>query len=171
VAIRQVVAWAPSGTTISTLDLDGIADSLGRKPRHLKIETGIDALVQLDNDRVLIGSGSRLYVVDFPSEQVTPLSSQTPYDPTASALVADKLLLGTAGQPWVSTVDLGTLNPESMLVDAPITGFHYLTGPKQIVVTHDDAAGHLTVIDPTDPSRATSRSHWGFLLQGELDRK
>lgn len=171
VAIRQVVAWAPSGTMLSTLDLDGIADSLGRKPRHLKIETGIDALVQLDNDRVLIGSGSRLYVVDFPGEQVTPLSSETPYDPTDSALVADKLLLGTAGQPWVSTVDLATLNPESMLLDAPITGFHYLTGPKQIVVTHDDAAGHLTVIDPTDPSRATSRSHWGFLLQGELDRK
>jgi len=170
-AVRQAVAWAPGGTMLSTLDLDGIADSLGRKPRHLKIETGIDALVQLDNDRVLIGSGTRLYVVDFPSEQVTPLSSLTPYDPRGSALVGDRLLLGTSGQQWVSTVDLATLNPESMLLDATITGFHYLEGPEQIVVTHDDAAGHLTVVDPADPSRATSRVHWGFLLQGVLDQK
>lgn len=171
VTTRQLVAWATGGTMLSTLDLDGIADSLGRKPRHLKIETGIDALVQLDNDRVLIGSGMNLYVVDFPSEQVTPLSSQSPYDPRGSALVGDRLLLGTAGQDWVSTVDLATLNPESMLLDATITGFHYLAGPQQIVVTHEDPAGHLTVVDPTDPSRATSRVHWGFLLQGVLDQK
>lgn len=169
--IRQAVAWAQGGTMLSTLDLDGIADSLGRKPRHLKIETGIDALVQLDNDRVLIGSGTRLYVVDFPSEQVTPLSSQSPYDPRGSALVGDRLLLGTAGQQYVSTVDLATLNPESMLLDATISGFHYLAGPKQIVVTHDDPAGHLTVVDPAAPSRATSHVHWGFLLQGVLDQE
>ena len=168
---RQVVAWSPGGTAISTLDLGGIEDSLGRKPRHLNIETGVDALVRLDNDRVLIGSGSRLYVVDFPAEQVTPLSAQTPYDPQGSALVGDRLLLGTVGQQWVSTVDLTTLNPESMLLDGSIASFHYLEGPKQIVVTHGDPVGHLTIVDPADPARSTSRVHWGFLLDGALDRE
>ncbi|MFY0531890.1 hypothetical protein [Nannocystis pusilla] len=33
---------------------------------------------------MLIGSGNKLYVVDFPEEQVTPLSSQVPYDPGAA---------------------------------------------------------------------------------------
>ncbi len=168
---REVVAWTPGGTRISTLGLAGIEDSLGRKPRQLNIETGIDALVQLDNDRVLVGSGTRLYVVDFPAEQVTPLSSQVPYDPLGSALVGDRLLLGTAGQGWVSTVDLQTLNPESMLLDGTISSFHYLPGPKRIIVTHPDAAGHLTVVDPADPARSTSRVHWGFLLSGVLDRE
>ena len=168
---REVVAWTPGGTRISTLGLGGIEDSLGRKPRQLNIETGIDALVQLDNDRVLVGSGTRLYVVDFPAEQVTPLSSQVPYDPLGSALVGDRLLLGTASQGWVSTVDLQTLNPESMLLDDPISSFHYLPGPKRIIVTHADAAGHLTVVDPADPARSSSRVHWGFLLSGALDRE
>lgn len=168
---KQVVAWARNGTQISTLDLGGIEDSLGRKPKHLKIETGIDELVVLDNDRVLIGSGNKLYVVDFPEEQVTPLSSQVPYDPRGSALVGDRLLLGTAGQSWVSTVDLQTLNPESMLLDDLIGAFHYLPGPDRIVVTHDDPAGHLTIVDPADPSRSTSHVHWGFLLQGVLDQE
>jgi hypothetical protein len=168
---RQVVAWSPGGAALSTLDLDGIGDSLGRKPRQLKIETGVESLVRLDDDRVLVGSGTRLYVVDFPGEQVTPLSSRTPYDPRGSALVGDRLLLGTAGQSWVSTVDLRTLGPESMLLDATISTFHYLPGPDRIVVTHPDAAGHLTVVDAADPSRATSRVQWGFLLQGALDRK
>lgn len=168
-SLRQVVAWSPGGKLLSTLDLGGIEDSLGRKPKRLNIETGVDALVRLDNDRVLIGSGSRLYVVDFPAEQVTPLSAQTPYDPLGSALVGDRLLLGTVGQEWVSTVELTTLNPESMLLDGVITSFHYLPGPKRIVVTHGDQAGHLTVVDPADPARSTSRVHWGFLLDGVLD--
>jgi hypothetical protein len=168
--VRQVVAWHPGGVALSTLDLGGIEDSLTRKPRQLKIETGVESLVQLDNDRALIGSGTRLYVVDFRSEQVTPLSSNTPYDALGSALVGDRLLLGTAGQQWVSTVDLETLNPESMLLDDPITSFHYLPGPGRIVVTHDEPIGQLTVIDPADPARSTSRVHWGFLLSGVLDR-
>lgn len=166
---RQVVAWAPSGDRLATLDLAGIADSLGRKPKFLKIETGIDSLVRLDNDRLLIGSLTNLYVVDLRSEQVTPLSAQTPYDAAGSALVGEALLLGTAGQSWVSTVDLRTLSPESMLLDADIVSFHYLPGPQRIVVTHGDPVGHLTVVDPADPSRTTSRVHWGYLLQGVLD--
>ncbi|HEY8377803.1 MAG TPA: hypothetical protein VIK91_15010 [Nannocystis sp.] len=167
---RQAVVWAPGGTQIGTLDLGRIEDSLGRKPRHLKIETGINDLVRLDNDRVLIGSGNTLYVVDFPAEQVTPLSSKVVYDPQGSALVGNRLLLGTAGQQWVSTVDLKTLGPESMLLDDPIQSFHYLPGPDRIVVTHADPVGHLTVVDPADPSRATSHVHWGFLLAGLLER-
>lgn len=167
---REVVAWNPGGTQISALGLGGIEDSLGRKPRQLNIETGIESLVVLDNDRVLVGSSTRLYVVDFPADQVTPLSSESPYDPAGSALVGDRLLLGTAGQMWVSTVDLQTLNPESMLLDGAIASFHYLPGPKRIVVTHLDPAGHLTVVDPADPARSTSRVHWGFLLSGVLDR-
>ena len=168
---KQAVVWARGGTQIGTLDLGGIEDSLGRKPKHLKIETGIDQLVVLDNDRVLIGSGNKLYVVAFPEEQVTPLTSQVRYDPHGSALVSDRLLLGTAGQEWVSTVDLQTLNPESMLLDDLIGAFHYLPGPDRIVVTHDDPAGHLTIVDPADPSRSTSHVHWGFLLQGVLDQE
>jgi hypothetical protein len=167
---KQVVAWSQGGNLLNTLDLAGIGDSLGRKPRTLKIETGIDTLVRLDNDRVLIGSGTNLYVVDFTVEQVTPLSAQSPYDALGSALVGDHLLLGTSGQTWVSTVDLQTLNPESMLLDSPIASFHYLAGPKRIVVTHQEAVGHLTVVDPDDPARSSSRVHWGFLLQGALDR-
>ena len=163
--------WARGGSTLATLDLDGIEDSLGRKPKQLKIETGVDSLVRLDNDRALIGSGTRLYVIDFPLEQVTPLSSQTPYDPTASSLVGGRLLLGTPSQSWVSTVDLVSLSPESMLLDEPIASFHYLPGPDRILIRHFAEEGLATIVDPADPSRATSRVHWGFLLQGALDRE
>ena len=168
---RQAVAWAPGGGMISTLDLDGIEESLGRKPRYLKVEAGINQLVRLDNDRALIGAGNRLYIVDFPAEQVTPLSARTPYDPRDSALLGDRLLLGSSGQGWVSTVDLRTQSPESMLLDESIAGFYYLPGPDRLVVTHTAEGGLLTVIDPAKPARSTSRVHWGFLLGGALDRE
>jgi hypothetical protein len=167
---RQLVAWAPGGSLIHTLDLDGIEHALGRTPRRLNIRTGIDSLVILDNDRVLVGSGTNLYVVDFTLEQVTPLSSASPYDPRSSALEGNRLLLGTAGQSWISTVDLATLNPESMLLDTAIASFHHLPDAGKIVVVHDDRVGHVTVADAAGPSRSTSYLAWGFLYADMLDR-
>lgn len=168
--VEQVVAWAPGGTRLHTLDLDGIEHTLGRKPHELKIQTGIGDLVRLDNDRVLVGSGSNLYVVDFPADQVTPLTARSPYDATSSALDGDLLLLGTPGQTWLSTVDLRTLSPESMVLDDPIRSFHYLAAERKLLVTHDDPVGHITVARADDPSRATSYVVWGILLEGMLDR-
>lgn len=167
---RQVVAWAPSGTAIATLDLGDIDDALGREPRYLSVPAGIGGLVRLDNDRLLIGAGLKLYVIDLATEQVTPLVSQVGYDPRFSAIVDERLLLGTPSQPYVSTVDLQTTNPESMLLDHPISQFFYLAEQKKIVVTHADMLGHLTLVDATAASRSTSVSHWGFLLEGEIDR-
>lgn len=167
--IRQAVAWAPGGTALYALDLDDIEDTIGRTPEPLAIETGIQDLVVLDNDRVLVSSGLNLYVVDLPLSQVTPLSAMTPYDARSSALEGDLLLLGTPGQTWVSTVDLLTLDPESMVLDDAIQSFHYLPDAGKVVLVHDDPVGLLTVTDAQSPSRATSYVAWGYLLEGLLD--
>lgn len=167
----QLVAWAPGSRILHRLDLDGIEDALGRRPERLTIETGVEQLVQLDNDRVLIGSGTSLYVVDFPRSQVTPLTSMVPYDPASSALQDDRLLLGTPGQSWLSTVDLLTLDPESMVLDHPIAAFFYLPGPARLAVVHDDPMGLLTITDAAAPSRAQSVSVWGVFHDALLERR
>jgi len=167
--VRQAVAWAPGGQALFSLDLDGIETAIGRTPQPFDIETGIQDLVVLDNDRVLVSSGLDLYVVDLPRLQVTPLSSMSPYDARSSALDGERLLLGTPGQTWVSTVDLLTLDPESMVLDDAIGSFHVLPDAGRIVVVHGDDAGHVTVLDAQAPSRSTSYVAWGFLLDGLLD--
>ncbi len=167
--IRQAVGWAPGGAALYALDLDDLEASIGRTPEALAIETGIQDLVVLDNDRVLVSSGINLYVVDLPRSQVTPLSAMTPYDARSSALEGNQLLLGTPGQTWVSTVDLLTLNPESMVLDDPITSFHYLPDAAKLVLVHGDPVGHLTVTDAASPSRSTSFVAWGYLVEGLLD--
>jgi len=168
--VEQLVMWGPGGSTIYTLELDGIDDALGRSPRPLGIQTGIESLVVLDNDRVLVGSGNNLYVVDFTVEQVTPLSSPTAYDATSSALEGDLLLLGTSAQSWISTVDLTTLDPESMLLDDPISSFHYLSAVGKVVVVHADPVGHISVAQAGAPSRSSTYSAWGFLYADMLER-
>jgi hypothetical protein len=168
-SIRQAVAWAPGGFALHALDLDDLEDTIGRTPEPLAIQTGIQDLVVLDNDRVLVSSGLDLYVVDLPLSQVTPLSAMSPYDARSSALEGDLLLLGTPGQTWVSTVDLLTLDPESMVLDDPIRSFHYLPDAGKVVLVHDDPVGHLTVADAQSPARATSFVAWGYLLEGLLD--
>lgn len=168
--VRQAVAWQQGGRTLHTLDLENVASTEGQNPEHMSVDTGIDELVQLDNDRLLIGSGTYLYVVDLANDQVTPLSSQVPYDPTSSALDENLLLLGTPGQVHVSSVDLKTLNPESMVLDDPIQSFHYLPDAHKLMMVHSDPIGHVTVTSATEPSRGTSYVVWGFLLEGLLDR-
>ncbi len=168
-SIRQAVAWSPGGYALHALDLDDLEDTIGRTPEPLAIETGIQDLVVLDNDRVLVSSGLSLYVVDLPLSQVTPLSAMSPYDARSSALEGDLLLLGTQGQTWVSTVDLVTLDPESMVLDDPIGSFHYMPDAGKIVLVHADPMGHLTVADAQSPSRATSFVAWGYLVEGLLD--
>ncbi len=167
--VRQAVGWAQNGQALYTLDLDDIENAIGRTPEPFNIETGIEQLIVLDNDRVLVGSGLNLYVVDLPLRQVTPLSSMSPYDAASSALDGDQLLLGTPGQEWVSTVDLLTLDPESMVLDDPIGSFHYIPDASRIIIVHDDLVGHLTVVDAQSPSRSSSYVAWGFLLDGLLD--
>jgi hypothetical protein len=169
--VTMAIAWDDGGTAIHTLQLDGVEHTLGRMPRRLSIETGIENLVLLDNDRALVGSGLALYVVDFPLEQVTPLRSAVPYDAKASALHGDLLLLGTAGQDRVSTVNLGTLDPESVVLDATISSFHDVPASGQAIVVHPESSGWITVVDGDEPSRKTSVSHWGILLDGALDRR
>ena len=169
--IPQLVAWQPNGTEIHRLDLDGIADALGRRPETLQIAGGIQDLVRLDNDRVLVGSGMTLYVVDFPRSQVTPLTSMVPYDARSSALQDDRLLLGTPGQSWVSAVDLATLDPESMVLDHPISSFFHLSGKGKLAIVHDDSAGLVTITDASAPSRAKSYATWGIFIDRLLERR
>ncbi|GEM_PF-1648464 len=167
-SIKQAVIWGQWGHAIHTLDLDGIQSSLGRKPSHLKIQDGLgDTFVWLDNDRAVAGSGnSVLYVIDFLSEQVTPLTTRSEYDLRSSALDGDTLILGTPNQDWISNIDLKALNPESMVLDDNISTFHYMPGIEKVVVTHDDVTGHLTIVDAKNPSRSSSSVIWGFLFEG-----
>ena len=170
-SIKQSVSWDPGGNTIWTLDLDGIDSTLGRRPQRLDLERNIQQLVQLDNDRLLVGSNTVLYVIDLRERQITPLTSQVPYDPASAYLKSDEdaLLLGTPEQSWVSRVDLANLNPENVLLDDTISGFFYLPGADKVVLTHEDLSGHLTVIDGDDPTRGSGYVRWGFLLEGALD--
>lgn len=167
--VPQIVAWAQGGDALHLLDLDDIESSLGRKPRTVKIETGIGSVTRLADDRVLVGSSSFLYVVDLQSEQVTPLQAKVSYDPSRSVLDGDRLLLATPQQPWLSTVDLLSLDPRNVLVDRPISSFHFLTGPRVIVLDHESAYGMMTVLDGDEPSRENAVLFWGFAVEGVFD--
>ncbi len=168
--VQQAVAWQIGGTAVHTLRLDDIESAVGRTPDRLDVETGIEQLVMLDNDRALIGSGLVLYVLDFAQRQVTPLRSQVAFDPLTSSLDGNRLLLGTPGQPWISSVDLTTLNPESMVLDANIANFFHVPATSKLVAVHADQTGYLTVADAADPSRSTSYSVWGLALDDILQR-
>lgn len=174
----QMVAWAQAdgavlagGRMLHTLDLEDIDKTAGQNPRSIYIQNPILDVVSLDNDRALVGTQEALYVVDFARDQVTPLSTPSTFDPASAVIFGDTLLLGPRHELHLSAVDLLALSPASVRLDAPIDGFFYLPLAEKVVVLHPDPAGHLTTIDPRNPSRETSVSQWGFFYEGFLDQE
>ncbi|MEE9383715.1 MAG: hypothetical protein V3V08_09905 [Nannocystaceae bacterium] len=169
-SVDQAVVWSQGGTTVYTLDLDDIENVVGRLPTEYRVNGGIRDLVVLDNNRVLVGAPDRLVIIDFARDQITPFAIQSDYSSFESGLYDDRLILGSPGQSWISTVNLNTLAPESMLLDDNVDSFHFLPASGMVVATHNDDAGKLTVTPAGELSRTKSYVHWGFLLEGLLDR-
>ncbi len=167
--VPQVVAWREGDSAIYTLTLDNIDSVLGRTASELRIPGGIGSIEQLDNDHLLIAASTELYVVDLQIEQVTPLSSPVAYEPSQAVLEANHLLLGAIGQRNLNIIDLQTLNPQTVALDADIASFHYLPTHQKLVAVHHDNAGYLTVASTPTPKRSTSFSAWGFLYHNVLD--
>lgn len=171
----QLVTWAQAqgggsngGQTIYTLDLTEIDKTAGQRPHGIRLQHAIHDLVRLDDDRALASTASALYVIDFVEDRVTPLSTPTMFDPRRSTIYGDTLLLGTPGQSFVTSVDLATLSPTSIRLDAPIAEFFHLSQAGRVAVLHDDPEGHVTFLDPQVPARSTSTTLWGFLYEGLL---
>ncbi|TPV92450.1 MAG: hypothetical protein B7733_25805 [Myxococcales bacterium FL481] len=170
-AVDQAVVWRRGGDVVYTLDLDDIQDAVGRRPTEYRVSGGIAGLIKLDNDRVLVGAPSQLVVIDFARDQITPFAVSGEYREFEAGLQADSLLLGSEGSAWISRVDLETLAPQSVLLDHYVDQFFLLSASNNVVALHDhDGAGLLTVTPTADFSRAGSKTYWGFLAQGVLDR-
>ena len=67
-------------------------------------------------------------------------------------------------------LDLGTFVPGEVRLDASITAVLPLADAPIVAVIHGDLAGHVTLLDASDPRRETARSVQGFLLSNLLAR-
>ena len=169
----EVVAWALGGSYLFTLDLTNIESALGRTPTLHKIADRVRAVSVVNDAKVLVTSvedSFEFYVVDFDKQLVAPLRSSVPFDLDRVFVDAGRVIIGAPDYDVVSSIDLDTLDTESVVLDAPLQRLHLLRATGRAVAVHADSAGFITDLDGRDLSRAGARSFWGFILDGELDR-
>ena len=112
-------------------------------------------------------------VIDLAQRTVSPIVAEVP--PSRIALSTDKIWVGPQAGERLGFINLATLAPGEVRLDAPITAILPLpkaADGKSRVVVIDGAnpAGSLTVLDGDKPERATARAVVGFLLQDLLER-
>jgi hypothetical protein len=112
-------------------------------------------------------------VIDLAQRTVAPIFAEVP--PVGLAPSPDKIWVSPGSGDRLGFLDLGTLAPGEVRLDAPITAIIPMAkgadGKSRVVVVHGgDPAGSLTVLDGDRPERATARAMVGFLLQDLLER-
>jgi hypothetical protein len=113
-------------------------------------------------------------VIDLSQRTVAPILAEVP--PSRIAPSADKIWVGPTSGTRLGFINLITLAPGEVRLDAPITAILPLPkgadGKNRVVVVHgDNPAGSLTVLDGDQPQRATAHALVGFLLQDLLERQ
>ena len=169
----EVVAWALGGSYLFTLDLTNIESALGRTPTLHKIADRVRAVSVVNDAKVLVTSvedSFEFYLVDFDKQLVAPLRSSVPFDLDRVFVDAGRVIIGAPDYDVVSSIDLDTLDTESVVLDAPLQRLHRLRATGRAMAVHADSAGFFTDLDARDLSRAGARSFWGFILDGALDR-
>jgi hypothetical protein len=118
--------------------------------------------------------GAGVSVIDLAQRTVAPILAEVP--PARIAPAADKIWVGGQEGQRLGFLDLATLAPGEVRLDARVTAIVPLAkgadGKNRVVVLHgDNPAGSLTVLDGDRPERATARAMVGFLLQDLLERE
>jgi len=113
-------------------------------------------------------------VIDLTQRTVAPIFAEVP--PQRLAATADKIWVGPESGNLLGFINLMSLAPGEIRLDAPIAAILPLPratdGKSRVVVVHGaDPAGSVTVLDADKPERSTARAMQGFLLQDLLERQ
>jgi hypothetical protein len=113
-------------------------------------------------------------VIDLAQRTVAPIFAEVP--PSRIAATLDKIWVATDSGDRLGFINLMTLAPGEVRLDAPVTAILPLAraadGKSRVVLVHGaDPIGSVTVLDGDKPDRATARAIHGFLLQDLLERQ
>jgi hypothetical protein len=114
-------------------------------------------------------------VIDLAHRTVSPIFAEVPPARIALGPTSERIWVSAESGLQLGFIDLGSLAPGEVRLDAPITAVLPLPraadGKTRVVAVHGaNPAGAITVLDADKPDRATARVIEGFLLQDLLER-
>lgn len=169
----EAILWGSGGQSVLIVPLTDIQNASPRRIREFRIQGGIGEFVRLGSDRAMVSSRDNLYILDFAGDgSVTPLATSIDeYHSEDAMFVGDLLHLAPKGYDTIHTVDLDSLAPSSLVLGSSTRASFAFPDIGKFVVLHPDRTGYVSVVDAAQPRRATTRSRWGYLIEGALDAK
>jgi len=165
-----------SASSISFVDLVDVEERRGRNVETRAIGRPIvGALPLLARGLLVLQHSSAtgapgLSLLDLAARTSAPIFADVPLENAKFGANETRIFVAPSFGPRLGFLDLGTFVPGEVRLDASITAVLPLADAPIVAVIHGDLAGHVTLLDASDPRRETARSVQGFLLSNLLAR-
>jgi len=161
-----------NGTAIAFLDIEGLEERLERNLESVQLNNSYNSTTILKENHLLMltDNQSSLSLLNLPERTVSPAVT-----PNIREIIPDlqsnKLWLTPDYQKKIGFLDLKTMEPGEVRLDAEVTRIIPLTSGKnkRIAILHPGTVGYLTLLDAVAPSRDTAVSLQGYFISNILN--
>lgn len=169
----HALLWQQEGAALTVLDLLG-AEELGERNLEAlpSLGTAVTKVLPLSDDTrrlLLVHSSPGMSLLNLETRSVAPFAASTRFDDATFDIERGRVWVAPPGQPRVGFVQVDGGATGEVLLDAPVQQVVPALAQDRLVVVHPGSAGHLTLVDVTDPQRDALHRLEGFLLHGLLD--
>lgn len=168
---QRALLYRVGSSAIMFLDLEDLEARGNRNLEVLSLDNPIARIIpMLEEQRLLIlHDGPSVSLLDLAGRTISPITSNTRLDNALFDAERDAFWVGPSGQPYVGLLHLSTGDTPEVLLDTNVAGLVPMFDAGYVVVLHDSAVGHLTVLDANEPTRENARSVRGFVIADLLE--
>ncbi len=171
----RALLYQQGGSTVSFLNLVGVEERTTRNVELLPISGGIESVIGLEDNRVVILRQGGVSLLDLESRSASELSTAVNFSSTVTSPELQRLWIRPDGYSALAYLDFDEQRstPGQVSLDEPAQHLLLFTNGDRprVGVTHEDAGGAVTLLDarrPDDLDRAVTLR--GFFYTYLLDR-
>jgi hypothetical protein len=168
----RALLFAVGQSSVSFLDLEEAEERTTRNLETLAVPGGIQQLIPLNDNLVLIPQTSGgLTILNLEERTASPIQARLGLAAIQPSLATGRLWATSTGSKALGYIDVDNLHPGEVRLDYEIQRLFVLDKAKRVVAVHSAPEGLVSILnanDPEDLEQATTLQ--GFFFEGILDR-
>jgi len=165
----ELVMYGGSGA-VSFLKVEGLVAGKGSNLDEVMIPSGVEEVIKLDDDRLLIASWGEMTLLDLRTRKGTILMAPSKEEGWSNAkLHGENFFWAQKGSDRISILNLVNGHPESLVLDERIKAFYIFEKQGIGFVLHSTPTGRATLFPLDNAQRSSAFAVDGFWLEGLLD--
>jgi hypothetical protein len=168
----RALLFSPGQTSVSFLDLEEAEARTTRNLETLAIPGGIQTLIRLDGNLVLIPQTSGgVTILNLEERTASPIQARIGLTAIVPNLTTGRLWAAAKGGTSLGYIDVGNLHPGQVNLDHGIQHLFVLEKANRIVTVHSAPEGLVSILNANNPDDVEQTiTLQGFFFEGILDR-